>query len=323
MAQELKEGFCDPSALWTGLEGFILSDLERKALEDFQPAGVLLYERNCCSFEQIQALIQEVKSLSSQTLVGIDEEGGRVSRLPKPFPQFPFLSEILKREKDEAFCKIQDQIRQTASFLKHLGFDLVFAPVVDLKTSQTASFLSARCFSHDADLVQEVAHLVISTYKKFQIKCCLKHFPGHGRASEDSHLICSSVSASLEELWNFDWKPYRFLCPLVDYVMTAHLMFPFFDQVPATLSSSLLTYLKDFSFQGKIIADDLYMSGLLSFYGYEKNWVQIFEELPAPEQEAPAQLAQAYQDACKAGCDEVILSRPFKYHAHFFQKDLV
>lgn len=275
--------------LCIGFDGYQLSDATqlKKWLMHPDGLGALIlfdynykkerFEKNILSFSQLKQLNNEIKSFYKEhhpeslgIWLSIDVEGGKVDRLAKVTSY-----EHLPSAKEIAFLKEHDRYElwmQHAKTLQSLNIDLNFAPVVDLDLSPNKGIFGPlqRCFSADPTIVAKLSSEYIQILNQHGILACLKHFPGHGSATGDSHLDFVDVSNtfSLNEL-----NPYQILqqqTGLIYSIMTAHVINRQLDSscVPATLSKSILSDLlrNEFSFPGIIISDDLQMKAISKYY---------------------------------------------------------
>lgn len=259
----------DPVVSWLekdGLGGVILFDFD---LESQQ------YGKNILNQGQIKQLIKQLKQYNATTsqlplLTAIDYEGGAVDRLSKVDGCMQTMPASQQAKLSEA--DFDEEITQMAETLKGLGFNLNFAPVVDLDFKQDQGIIGHlnRCFSSDPAKVTAFAKRFVRLFHQKGIASCYKHFPGHGSATGDTHEGCVDVTDS------FDAKellPYQQLItnnnePVM--IMTAHVINRQLDEsgLPATLSYKILTELlrQEFGYDGVIISDDLQMKAIASNY---------------------------------------------------------
>lgn len=235
------------------------------------------YGKNFKSLEQLHQLNKDIKTFykkhhpeSPALWLAIDVEGGKVDRLAScpDYSKVPSAEDIAQLPSE----KRHELWTQTASLLKKLQIDINFAPVVDLNLSKEKGIFGPlkRCFSDNPVIVSQMAQEYLEVLNAHQILGCLKHFPGHGSAQDDSHLGFVDVSDTfvLEEL-----IPYQHLCKqnqLQFAIMTAHVINRNLEDtdLPATFSRHILTHLlrDEFKFSGLIISDDLQMQAISSYY---------------------------------------------------------
>ncbi len=226
--------------------------------------GVIFFTRNILSVEQTRDFINKIKSNSEiYPFLAIDEEGGRVERTENIFGGKKFLSAKFAAEKGEDFLKTQTE--EISNLLNSMGFNLNFAPCVDVNTNPNNPIIGERAFSSSVDDVIRYGKVVTETYLKNNIVPCLKHFPGHGDADADSHKVLPVLDMSLGEMEKYHIKPFKEIpSPMI---MVAHLHCKAFDNevIPSSLSENVLNYLKNkVGFNGLIISDDMVMGGVVN-----------------------------------------------------------
>jgi beta-N-acetylhexosaminidase len=251
-------------------------DDELRALLADGVAGVILFKRNVESPAQVAALLRTLKSEAGRPLLAsVDQEGGRVARLRgAPFTTLPSMREIGARGG-------ADLARRVGVLLGHevraLGFDVDFAPVLDVDTNPANPVIADRSFSRDA---QEVATLGVALAQGLElagVASCGKHFPGHGDTSQDSHLHLPSLPHALERLKAVELVPFAaYAQAKLASIMTAHVIFEALDPaVPATMSKKVLDVLRhELHFEGVIISDDLEMKAIAEHFSVERAAVE-------------------------------------------------
>lgn len=225
--------------------------------------GVIFFTQNITSVEQIQNLIKDIKKNAKiPPFLSIDQEGGRVERTENIFGGKKFLSAKFAVEKGEDFLKKQTE--QISHLLNELGFNLNFAPCLDVNTNPNNPIIGERAFSNTAEDVIKFGKIVVETYLENGIIPCTKHFPGHGDASVDSHIELPMINLSLEELEKTHIKPFKeVFSPMI---MVAHMHCTAFDKekIPSSLSENVINYLRTkLNYNGLIITDDMVMGGVL------------------------------------------------------------
>ncbi len=237
------------------------------------PMGVTL--GNIRSPGQLKQLISELQRAAVMPLlVAIDAEGGQVIRIKEKYGFPAFLSpQALGERNDPAFTR--EQAALLASTLADAGINLNLAPVVDLNTNPHNPVIGGRgrAFSVDPDVVIRHAAAFIEAHHQRGVMCAIKHFPGHGSSSADSHLGLTDVTDGWSE---GELLPYRELVRrrLADVVLTAHIMLRHLDpDHPATLSRKIITGLlrKQIRFDGVVISDDLNMGAVRKYYSFEET----------------------------------------------------
>ncbi len=211
-------------ASFLSCEGQKLTDAEKRLFEKFIPVGVTLFSRNINNIEQMKKLVREIKEISGDdTLIAVDQEGGRVRRLKEPdFMSYAAQSQIGSLPLNKALKMAKLHARLISNDLKKLGIDINFAPVLDIMREDTTDALRSRCFSDDGKRVARLGKISVDEYIKSGIIPCIKHMPGHGRAVCDPHLGLPIINDSLENLMN-DFMPFR-ECNYAPMGMTAHIL---------------------------------------------------------------------------------------------------
>ena len=246
-----------------------------RMIRDFGIGGVILFSRNIRDPQQTAGLIQNLQEVSEiPLLVGIDQEGGRVTRLPEPFTIFPgnhALGLSHSRKLAYAFG------RATAEELSAVGINLNFAPVLDVNTNPENPVIGTRAFSGDPEEVADLGCSVIRGLQDYGVIACGKHFPGHGDTTLDSHLDLPAVRHEEERLRRMEMLPFRKAidCGL-STLMTAHVLYPAFDpERPATLSRRMVQQIlrEELRFNGVVFSDDLEMKAVEDRWGIERSSV--------------------------------------------------
>ncbi|MBW2638117.1 MAG: glycoside hydrolase family 3 protein, partial [Deltaproteobacteria bacterium] len=230
--------------------------------------------RNIASPDQVRSLVEALQQASSIPLfIAIDQEGGRVSRLKERFGFPPTVSQKYLGEKDNLEVT-KRYAEEAAETLAGLGINVNFAPVVDLDRNPGNPVIGKmeRSFSSDPDIVSRHSAVVIETLHREGVLSAIKHFPGHGSSSSDSHKGFVDVTGewSPDELKPFDAIIQSGRC---DMVMTAHIFNARLDPLwPATLSHGTISGIlrDDMGFDGVVVSDDMQMKAIRSFYGLER-----------------------------------------------------
>lgn len=267
------------------VSGTKLTDAEKKILQDANPMGVSLFSWNIESQQQVKALTDSIREVVQRetVLIGVDQEGGRVCRFTPP--QFrPYISQYslataCKEEQEEIITKHGQLI---ADDLHKMNINLNYAPCVDVLFDETTLALKNRCFSSDEKTVALCGNVLLETYIKNGIIPCLKHAPGHGRASVDPHLNLPILKQSLKELEK-DFYPFLQLASKAPMMMTAHIVLKEIDDKPVTQSFKVIQEIirEHIGFNGFLISDAIDMKAL------------------------PGTLFEKAQTALSAGCDAI------------------
>ncbi len=257
-----------------GFKGLDLnsSTLDIRTIKRDSIGGVILFSHNLESEEQLKKLTLNLKKISKNILIAIDEEGGRVDRLKKiTHIKIPSAREISKLN-DKEIEKIYTNL---AKKMKYLGINLNFAPVVDLNINPRNSVINKanRSYARDPLKTAHISSIFIDSFKREGIFCTLKHFPGHGSSMNDSHKGFTDITKS--------WKEIELLVYIklleskkVDLIMSAHVYNKNLDPLyPATLSKKILTSLlrKNLGYDALIVSDDLQMGAIRNNYSLKES----------------------------------------------------
>jgi beta-N-acetylhexosaminidase len=227
--------------------------------------GVILFARNLKNAVQIAKLTNALQSLSPRMplLIAVDQEGGRVSRLPKEFTRFPSAAAIGAARSTELAYRAADC---TARELRAVGINMNLAPVLDVKTHPANQVIGDRAFGSDPALVGRMGLAVMAGLQDNRVAACGKHFPGHGATQADSHEELPTFSHSVQHLVEVELRPFRHaIANGLAALMTAHVLYPVLDpKWPATLSQRIITGLlrQQMGFKGVVMTDDLEMKAI-------------------------------------------------------------
>ncbi len=303
--------------VWPSCAGPVLTDDERRLLSLYKPSGVVLFRRSLKTLFQARALCSEISELTKAphqplgAIIAIDEEGGRVFRLPPPFPRNHPASEFAHPDSEES---LRSQIILQAAAARAIGVSCMLAPVADVLTRPENPAIGDRSFSSDPSVVSERCSVVVNEIAAAGLMSCLKHFPGHGDTETDSHRGFATTHVDLETMRTREWIPFRQVingCG-VPLIMTAHVVCSQLDSSkPATLSPIILQkFLRDeLKFSGLILSDDLRMNAISDYYGVTKTVTAaaVDDGQNSDDVEDDSFLKIASVDALRAGCD-ILLS---------------
>lgn len=237
-----------------------LADLVRAG----RVGGVILFKRNVRDPEQVRAVVAELHALAPEgapLVVALDQEGGRVQRLRAPWTEWPAMRALGRRSPD-------DTARVAAALTVELldcGFDLDFAPVVDVDSNPDNPVIGDRSFAGAPETVAVHARAFIQAMQSAGLAACAKHFPGHGDTDLDSHLALPRLDLDLARLREVELPPFRAAVEAgVASIMTAHVLFPRLDDKrPATLSPDVMHILRDeLAYDGLVFSDDIEMRAM-------------------------------------------------------------
>ncbi|HWP34836.1 MAG TPA: beta-N-acetylhexosaminidase, partial [Thermodesulfobacteriota bacterium] len=260
--------------LLPGFPGAVPPDWIRRWLQDGL-GGVVLYRRNVVDAGQVRRLTAALAAESDALLVAVDEEGGDVTRLEAAGVSASPGAAALGAADEPALTEAV--ARALGADLAALGVNLDLAPVADVNTNPANPIVGVRAFGADPGLVARHVAAFVRGLQAAGLGACAKHFPGHGDTAADSHLELPSVAAGPETLAARELVPFRAAIEAgVRAVMTAHVLVPALDQVPATVSRRVLHDLLrcELRFAGLIVTDALEMRAVSAALGVEETAVR-------------------------------------------------
>ena len=262
--------------LMIGIHGKTLNDDAKFMLNEYRVGGIILFDRNMESKDQVKSLITDINKTGKSAgltplFIGIDQEGGAVARMEDQLIKVPPAEELGKEPIEQAVSLA----KQSGTELKDLGFNINFAPVADLGLTY------GRSFSTNPDDVVRYASAVGKAYDEAGLWYSYKHFPGIGKTDVDLHADTSVVPVSKENLLNEDTKVFVDLIkqskPNTYAIMVSHAMYPQIDaEHPSSLSKAIITdwLRKDMGYNGVVVTDDMDMGALAKHYTFGDMAVQ-------------------------------------------------
>lgn len=252
-----------------GLSGERLTDAERRLLAENRPAGLILFARNCVDPAQVRALVAEARAaIGAQALVLIDQEGGRVRRLRPPhwreLPPAAAFAALHARDSEHGCRAARIAARLTAADLQDLGIDTNCAPVLDVPVPGAHDIIGNRAYGQAVPVISALGRAVAEGLLAGGVLPVVKHIPGHGRATVDSHFELPVVATPSAELDATDFSPFRALADM-PVAMTAHVVYRALDpDRPASTSARVIqdTIRNAIGFDGLLMCDDLGMKAL-------------------------------------------------------------
>ena len=247
-----------------GCAGPVLGQEERGFFRDFDPFGFIIFARNVEDPDQLRRLTGDLRaSVGREALILVDQEGGRVQRLRPPhWQEWPAPLDMVSAAGANAARAMALRYRLIARELRAVGIDANCAPVADLAGNQTHPFLRNRCYSFDPAAVSQIARAVAEAHLAEGVLPVIKHMPGHGRSTADTHHDLPTVTEDRATLWHSDFAPFRSLADL-PIAMTAHVVFAAYGDRPATQSPEIVRVIRDeIGFAGLLVTDDLNMQAL-------------------------------------------------------------
>jgi beta-N-acetylhexosaminidase len=259
-----------PKAVIFGCSGLELTTDERDFFRDADPLGFILFARNIDTPHQARRLVEALRSSVARAAapVLIDQEGGRVARLKPPHwrkaPPARLLGELYRRDPERGLLATRLNSRLLGADVASIGCDVDCLPVLDLAHPETHAVIGDRAYSAEPEAVAALGRAAAEGLLAEGVLPVVKHMPGHGRATVDSHHDLPRVTASLELLERTDFLPFKLLADL-PWAMTGHLLFDAVDPKtvitvsPAGLHSVIRGHI---GFDGVLLSDDISMQAL-------------------------------------------------------------
>lgn len=247
--------------------GHTLSPAEKSFFKHAKPFGFILFARNILDQPQLKKLCSDLrKSVGWHCPILIDQEGGRVRRMRPPhWPEYPSMKDIGDLDDKD---RLIATVRGISDDLNGVGIDVDCAPVLDVLFEKTHQAIGDRAFSHDPDIVSALGALACECFINEGITPVIKHMPGQGRSTLDSHYDLPVVSANIDDLDSMDFRPFRYVIqqPYGHKVwgMVSHIIYTAIDtEHPASVSAKVTDLIRnDLQFNGLLVSDDLCMKAL-------------------------------------------------------------
>ncbi|MGC2208576.1 MAG: beta-N-acetylhexosaminidase [Candidatus Korobacteraceae bacterium] len=249
-----------------GFDGTEVSAELSSQLRELKPGGLILFARNIETPRQTHALLKAAQKLAGAPLFRcVDMEGGTVDRLKDITAPAPSVQDVVESGYKPFY---REHGRLIGSEVRALGFNVDFAPVLDLRLDASLGVLGSRTVSSDPKATAAYAREFLRGLKDAGVAGCGKHFPGLGEGKLDSHKALPVVNKSWKALWDEDLLPYRLLAKQLPFVMVAHCAFPEVtgERVPASISKKWIGEVlrKKIGYAGLVVSDDLEMGGVLN-----------------------------------------------------------
>ena len=277
----------------TGFNGSEYNDDMDRLINEYKVGGVILFARNIEDSNQMIDLTRALQENNNNLplFISIDEEGGRVSRLPDDVEKFPSAFTIGLINNQQTAYENGKEIGYT---LKRLGINLDYAPVLDIYSNENNTVIGDRAFSKEESIVSTMGIATMEGIEDADIIPVVKHFPGHGDTEVDSHYGLPIVYKTLEELRNFEFIPFvKAIESGCDVIMVSHIILNEVDSSnPASLSKIVISDLlrKDLEFDKVVITDDMSMGAITSIMSIEEACIR----------------------SIKAGCDILLLGNAYE-----------
>lgn len=257
--------------LLVGIDGTTLDDHAKKMITDDKIGGIILYKNNIVDLKSMVGLINSMKKSNTGNpaplFISVDQEGGKVSRMPSEFASMPS-SGLVSSKSDTAAAETMGKL--LAREVLMAGFNMNFAPVLDINSNPDNPIIGDRSFGDTANKVISLGIAEMKGIESEGVIPVIKHFPGHGDTSVDSHLDLPVVNKTATELAKLEWLPFQAAIKEgTDAVMVAHILYPKIDpDKPASLSPIIIgeQLRGEMGYQGLVITDDLTMGAIIKNY---------------------------------------------------------
>ncbi|MFC1866739.1 beta-N-acetylhexosaminidase [Thermodesulfobacteriota bacterium] len=267
-----------------GIPGTRMDENTELLIRDYNLSGIILFSRNIEDPVQLAELCRDIQDTAikyhgTPLFLAVDQEGGRVARLRKPFTIFPGNEAIGMDDNPKERAREFGTI--TAKEMKIVGLNMNLAPVVDVRRGKPEKHLRGRTFSEDHKSVAQLGRTVIRALQENGVMAVAKHFPGLGRTSIDPHSNLPKIESDIREIDEINLPPFKAaIKERVSAIMTSHAVYPALDPGrSATLSPYILNSLlrDNMGFNGLIITDDLEMGAIAKKWGVDKGALASFE----------------------------------------------
>lgn len=263
-----------------GFDGLEPSQAVKDMIQNYHVGSVILFSRNVKDSIQLVNLINQLKVLNKGNplplIISADQEGGRVSRLPSDATRFPANLIMGKRNSVQL---AYDVGKVTATEMRAYGFNLNFAPVLDIFSNPQNTVIGDRALGTTPDVVAQLGVALMKGLKDGGVIPVIKHFPGHGDTVMDSHVDLPSLNHDRRRLESFELIPFKKAIEEgANMVMVAHIVLPNItkEKVPASLSSEIIMGMlrQELDFEGVVISDDMEMGAIQKHYGIKEAVVR-------------------------------------------------
>ena len=268
----------DPTFTWVSNDDLVanglieLTDTMRAVDAGYPVGGIVLFAHNIHSPEQLKAFTDSLHALPGSPFVCVDEEGGRVARVANnPAFGLPHTGTMEHLAAKKGASGVREAAATIGNYLKEYGFDIDFAPVADVNTNPSNIVIGPRAFSSRPDVAATMVRAYLEGLQKAGIKGCVKHFPGHGDTSADTHFGYAVSRKNLDQLRQCELIPFREgIRAGAPMVMTAHISLPSVtgSDIPSTLSPEVLQGIlrAEMGFEGVIVTDAMEMGAITRQY---------------------------------------------------------
>ncbi|AGA68402.1 beta-glucosidase-like glycosyl hydrolase [Desulfitobacterium dichloroeliminans LMG P-21439] len=274
IAEQLKEMSLEEKVgqlVIVGTDGYEINENTQRLIQTYHVGGFILFQKNIRDTQQMLDLVNSLKKTNAinevPLFLALDEEGGRVSRMPAELRRMPSSQKVGKQNDSDLATRVGVVLGQE---LKVFGMNVNFAPVLDIFSNPQNTVIGDRALGSTPELVSELGIQSMKGIQAQNIIPVVKHFPGHGDTTVDSHVGLPKVDYDLERLQSFELIPFsEAIAHDADAIMLAHILIPQLDpEYPASLSKTLISDIlrEDMKFEGVVFTDDMTMGAILENY---------------------------------------------------------
>nr|WP_225941908.1 beta-N-acetylhexosaminidase [Sporosarcina limicola] len=278
-----------------GIDGTAIDSNTKSLINDYKVGGLILYAENMSDTRQVVTFLSHIKSANSTNrlplFLGVDQEGGQVSRLPKEVAKIPTNKIIGKINNPQFSFEVGAMLGEQ---VKAFGFNMDFAPVLDINSNPNNPVIGNRSFGKDEVVVSALGIQTMKGIQSQNVISVVKHFPGHGDTAVDSHFDLPQVNKNIDELQDLELIPFKQSIENgADVIMVAHILLPKIDaKFPSSLSKSIITDLlrNKLGFDGVVMTDDMTMRAITKHFD----------------------IGQAAVESVKAGSDIIMVAHDYE-----------
>ncbi|QTN01425.1 beta-N-acetylhexosaminidase [Sediminibacillus dalangtanensis] len=278
-----------------GISGTAMGEQENSLVDDYHIGGFIFYAKNLESPEQTSIFLNQLKAENKKNklplLLSVDQEGGRISRLPGDIVKLPSNKWIGQLDKSDFSHRVGEILGKE---LNEFGFNMNFAPVLDVNSNPDNPVIGDRSYSDDPKIVSKLGIQTMKGIQSKQVIPVIKHFPGHGDTSVDSHYQLPKVNKTLQQLEKLELIPFRRAIDQgAEVVMIAHILLPHLDETyPASISKKVITDLlrNRLDYDGLVMTDDMTMEAIIDNF----------------------EIGQASVDSVLAGSDVILVAHDYQ-----------
>jgi beta-N-acetylhexosaminidase len=270
--------------IMAGMDGTEVDEAAKELIRSYNVGGVIFYSNNMKDAKEALQLFNDLKEINAQQKSGVplfmsvDEEGGKVSRMPPTLKKIPSAKKVGDTKNEQLATQIGNVIGDQ---LHSFGLNMDYAPVLDVNSNPQNPVIGDRAYGNETNIVSQMGIAVMKGLQQRNIIPVVKHFPGHGDTSVDSHIGLPIVNHNIERLRELELVPFKqAIAEGADAVMIAHILMPKIDKsAPASFSSIIIHDLlrEQLGFTGVVISDDMTMGAITEHYDIGEAAVKFIQ----------------------------------------------